>query len=200
MNTKKNRFLVPFLISLPSIGLGLAWNMNSTIVPLLIKTVTPSAFKLGLLVTMAPVTGMIFPYLGGAISDRTNMKFGKRKPWVLLGGIIGAISLFLLGFSTEYILMFIFAFMVYAALNFAQGAYYSWMPEAVKPNQIGMVNGFGKLFFALGGVLVFFFGVKLFNIGNSVPFIAVLVAVLLPIFIVTLFIKEDTTKKTKTIY
>ena len=197
MNTKKNRFLIPFLISLPSIGLGLAWNMNSTIVPLLIKTVTPSAFKLGLLVTMAPVTGMIFPYLGGAISDRTNMKFGKRKPWVLLGGIIGAISLFLLGFSTEYILMFIFAFMVYAALNFAQGAYYSWMPEAVKPNQIGMVNGFGKLFFALGGVLVFFFGVKLFNIGNSVPFIAVLVAVLLPIFIVTLFIKEDTTKETK---
>lgn len=194
---KKKGILTPFLIALPSIGLGIAWNMNSTVVPLLVKTVTPSAFKLGLLVTMAPVTGMIFPLLGGAISDRTNGRFGKRKPWVLLGGIIGAISLFLLGFSTEYILMFIFAFMIYASLNFAQGAYYSWMPEAVTPDKVGMVNGFGKLFFGVGGVLVFFLGVKLFEISKSLPFLAVIVAVMVPILIVTFFIKEDTTGHVK---
>ncbi|WP_436513668.1 MFS transporter [Clostridium thermobutyricum] len=194
---KNKGILAPFLIALPSIGLGIAWNMNSTVVPLLVKTATPSAFKLAILVAMAPVTGMLFPYLGGAISDRTNCKFGKRKPWVLLGGIIGSIALFLLGFSTEYILMFIFAFIFYGSLNFAQGAYYSWMPEAVTPDKIGMVNGIGKLFFGLGGVLVFFLGVDLFDISKSLPFLSVIIAVMVPILIVTFFVKEDTTEKLK---
>ncbi|WP_195972166.1 MFS transporter [Clostridium thermobutyricum] len=194
MGTKKKSALIPFLIALPSIGLGLAWNMNSTVVPLLVKTVTPSAFKLAVLVTMAPVTGIIFPYIAGALSDRTNMKLGKRKPWVLIGGIIGAVALFLLGFSTTYIEMFIFAFIVYASLNFYQGAYYSWMPEAVEANQIGLVTGLGKLFFSLGGVIVFFTGVSLFDKSNSLPFIVVLIVVLIPIILATLFVKEDTSK------
>ena len=49
----QNNKLVPILISLPAIGLGLAWNMNSTVVPLIVATVTKSSFLLGLLVSMA---------------------------------------------------------------------------------------------------------------------------------------------------
>ncbi|WP_297632945.1 MFS transporter [uncultured Clostridium sp.] len=196
-NTKKKSALIPFLIALPSIGLGLAWNMNSTLVPLLVKGATSSAFKLSILVTMAPVTGIIFPYLAGVISDRTNMKLGKRKPWVLIGGIIGAVALFLLGFSSSYIVMFILAFIVYAALNFYQGAYYSWMPEAVEDNQIGLVTGLGKLFFSLGGVIVFFTGVLLFNISKPLPFLIVAIVVIAPILLATFTVKEDTTKFNK---
>lgn len=50
---KSNSKLVPILISLPAIGLGLAWNMNSTVVPLLVALVTKSSFLLGILVAMA---------------------------------------------------------------------------------------------------------------------------------------------------
>ncbi|MGL5646245.1 MAG: MFS transporter [Clostridium sp.] len=195
---KKNKnILIPFLIALPSIGLGLAWNMNSTLVPLLVKGVTPSAQKLSILIAMAPVTGIIFPYIAGVVSDRTNMKLGKRKPWVLIGGLIGAISLVLLGYSASYIAMFILAFIVYASLNFYQGAYYSWMPEAVDDNQIGLVNGLGKLFYSLGGVIVFFTGVLLFNISKPLPFIIVAIIVIAPIILVNFFVKEDTSKFTK---
>ncbi|MGL4850617.1 MAG: MFS transporter [Clostridium sp.] len=195
---KKNKnSLVPFLIALPSVGLGLAWNMNSTLVPLLVKGVTPSAQKLSILIAMASVAGIIFPYIAGVISDRTNLKLGKRKPWVLIGGLIGTIALFLLGFSTSYIAMFILAFTIYASLNFYQGAYYSWMPEAVEDKQIGLVNGLGKLFYSLGGILVFLFGVRFFNISKPLPFVIVAIVVILPILLVTFFVKEDTSKFTK---
>ena len=104
---KSNSKLVPILISLPAIGLGLAWNMNSTVVPLLVALVTKSSFLLGILVAMASVTGIFAPYISGILSDRV----GKRKPFVLIGSLAGAIFLFLLGFSSFYFEMFIFAFL-----------------------------------------------------------------------------------------
>ena len=80
MENLKTKSLIPILIALPSFGLGLTWNMKSTILPLLVKTVTTSNLKLGLLAAAGPVAGIIFPYLSGVISDRTNLKMGKKKP------------------------------------------------------------------------------------------------------------------------
>lgn len=191
MEKLKTKSLIPILIALPSFGLGLTWNMKSTILPLLVKTVTTSNFKLGLLAAAGPVAGIIFPYLSGVISDRTNLKMGKRKPWMLLGGILGSIFLIILGLSKEYIIMFISAFGVYASFNFFQGSYYAWIPEAVEENQIGKVNGLGKLFYSLGGMLFFLLGVSLFHKNREFPFILILLAVLIPITISTTLVKED---------
>ena len=58
---RNNSKLVPILMALPSIGLGLAWNMNSTVVPLLVETATKSAVQLAILVAMASVTGIFAP-------------------------------------------------------------------------------------------------------------------------------------------
>ncbi len=188
---KKRGFLTPILIALPSLGLGLSWNMKSTVLTLLVKTITPSDFKLGVITSIGPIAGMIFPYLSGVISDRSNLKMGRRKPWVLLGGCLGSIFLFLFGFSPNYIVLFLLTFGIYASLNFLQGAYYSWMPEAVKPNQIGTVNGLGKLFYSLGGTILFLVGVYLFYINKELPFILILCCIMVPVLIVCIFIKED---------
>lgn len=197
MDKLKIKKLTPILIALPSLSLGIAWNMKSTVLPLLVNTVTKSSFKLGLIMTVGPIAGMIFNYLGGVISDRANFKLGKRKPWVILGGSLGCLFLILIGFTPSYILLFIVAFATYSALNFFQGAYYSWIPEAVEPNQIGKVNGLGKLFYSLGGMILFFLGVTLFNIQKELPFILILVFVLVPMIITTTFVKEKNITNTK---
>lgn len=72
---RNNSKLVPILMALPSIGLGLAWNMNSTVVPLLVETATKSAVQLAILVAMASVTGIFAPYISGMLSD----KLGKEN-------------------------------------------------------------------------------------------------------------------------
>ncbi|MGL4992358.1 MAG: MFS transporter [Sarcina sp.] len=197
MDILKKKKFTPFLIALPSLGLGLAWNMKSTVLPLLVKSVTSSDFKLGLLTTVGPIAGIIFPYLAGVISDRTNMKIGKRKPWVLLGSIIGSLFLIALGLSPNYIFMFICAFGVYSAFNFFQGAYYPWMPEAVEPNEVGKVNGLGKLLYSIGGMIFFILAVKLFNVNKEFPFLLILVAVMIPVIITTILVKEDDKKFTQ---
>lgn len=190
-SVKKKSILTPVLIALPSLGLGLSWNMKSTVLTLLVTSITPSDFKLGIITAIGPIAGMVFPYLSGIISDRSNFKIGKRKPWVLLGGGLGAIFLLLIGFSPNYIILFILTFGIYATLNFLQGAYYSWMPEAVMPSQVGTVNGLGKLFYSLGGTILFLVGVYLFYINKELPFTLVLICIMIPVVIVSIFIKED---------
>lgn len=192
MNKVMNRsILTPILIALPSLGLGLSWNMKSTVLTLLVKSITSSDFKLGIISAIGPVTGMIFPYLSGVISDRSNFKIGKRKPWVLFGGILGSVFLLLFGFSSNYIVLFLLIFGIYGALNFLQGSYYSWMPEAVKKNQIGTVNGLGKLFYSLGGTILFLVGVYLFYINKELPFILILCCVMIPVLTACIFVRED---------
>ncbi|MDO4535962.1 MAG: MFS transporter [Clostridium perfringens] len=184
---KSNSKLVPILVALPSIGLGLAWNMNSTVVPLLVETATKSAFQLAILVAMASVTGIFAPYISGVLSD----KLGRRKPFVLFASIAGAIFLFCLGFSSVYWEMFVFAFLFYFSMNFYQGSYYSWMPEAVQKHQIGLVNGWGKLFYSVGGIIVFGIGVSLFAVSPALPLIVAGVVVLISNFITVGAVKED---------
>lgn len=193
-NTKKRSSLIPFLIALPSMGIGIIWNMNSTVIPMLIGTTTSSATAIGNIVMMAPITGIFMPYIAGVISDRTNMKMGKRKPWVILGTILASISLILLGISNTYICMFIFATLLYGLVNFYVGPYFSLMPESVGKNQIGLVNGWGKLLMSLGGVIFFLFGVELYNRQHIYPFILVLILLLVPTLIAMFLVKEDNSK------
>ncbi|MGL5617023.1 MAG: MFS transporter [Sarcina sp.] len=192
--TKKKSWLIPLLVALPSMGIGIVWNMNSTVVPMLVEKATKSPFQLSLLVMMAPITGIFMPYIAGLISDRTNTKMGKRKPWVIIGCTLSTIFLILLGVSRTYILMFIFATLLYAAVNFYQGPYYSLMPESVEENQIGLVNGFGKLLLSLGGVIFFAIGVSLYNKAVILPFILVAVLLFIPTILAMLKVKEDPSK------
>lgn len=192
-NSKKTSKLTPILISLPAIGLGLAWNMNSTVVPLLVNRVTKSSFLLGILVSMASFTGIFGPYLSGILSDR----LGKRKPFVLLGSLAGGIFLFLLGYSSSYLETFIFAFLFYLSMNFYQGSYYAWLPEAVEKKDIGLATGFRTAFYFIGGIIVFGVGVILFDINPALPLIVSGIVVIVTNVITVLTVKEDSSRLVK---
>ncbi|MDO4535394.1 MAG: MFS transporter [Clostridium perfringens] len=190
---KKNSKLVPILVSLPAIGLGLAWNMNSTVVPLLVAIATKSSFLLGILVAMASVTGIFAPYISGILSDRV----GKRKPFVLVGSLAGAVFLFLLGYSSFYFEMFIFAFLFYLSMNFYQGAYYAWVPEAVGKDEVGLATGFRTAFYFIGGIIVFGVGVILFNVNPALPLVVSGIVVIVTNLITVATVKEDSARLVK---
>ncbi|MGY5339913.1 MFS transporter [Levilactobacillus spicheri] len=51
----------------------------------------------GVLSVATAITSLIANLIFGNFSDRTRSRFGRRTPWVVSGGIIGGISLFLIG-------------------------------------------------------------------------------------------------------
>lgn len=143
-NINKNKKYIPLLIGMPAITIGFLANMNSNIIPLLVEKVTSSTLELSYIMMISSVASIIAPYISGMISDRLHTRLGKRKPILIIATITGCIGLYFMGISNSYLELIIFAAIVYFSINFYQGSYYAWMPEAVEPNQIGTVNGLSK--------------------------------------------------------
>ena len=47
------------------------------------------------------IASLVSNLLFGNLSDRTRSRFGRRAPWILGGGVVGGVSLFLTGISTN---------------------------------------------------------------------------------------------------
>ncbi|WP_160035431.1 MFS transporter [Paenibacillus sp. An7] len=190
---------LPYIIGLPNLGVGLLWAMNLTLIPMLVATFNVSNTKTGLLITMGSFTGIFVQYISGVLSDRSNFKMGKRKPFMLMGTIVTTISMCFLPFAPSYGSLFAIAFIFYFSLNFYQGPYYSLIPETVEESQLGLANGFSKVVSVLGGAFIFIMGPLLWdstsslNKNHSLPFFVSAVLGILTVIITLALIKEKKT-------
>lgn len=99
----KVRFSVSFFIFalLWMGGLGI---VSAVLLPQhLSDTVGPTAATavFGVLNAATAIASLVANLLFGNLSDRTRSVMGRRTPWVIAGGIVGGISLFLVGIFTN---------------------------------------------------------------------------------------------------
>lgn len=193
---KKSKSLA-YIIGIPNLGVGLLWAMNMTLIPMLVNTFNVSNSKAGFLITMGSFTGIFVQYISGILSDRSNFKMGKRKPFMIMGSIATTIGMCLMPLSSNYWMLFATAFIFYFSLNFYQGPYYSLIPETVDESQLGLANGFSKVVSVLGGAFVFVAGPKLWestsflNINHGLPFFVSAILGIITVLVTMIFIKEE---------
>jgi MFS family permease len=98
----------------------------------------------------------------GSISDYTVSRFGRRKPYVLIGTLLDVV--FLVGLATSNTLLMVAAFVLLLQFssNFAQGPFQGYVPDLVPPHQVGIASGMVGLFQVLGVVT----GTALATIGT----------------------------------
>lgn len=75
---------------------------------------TPYLLQLGLtksktsLVWIAgPISGLIIQPLIGVIADRSRSRYGRRRPFMVIGSFVVALCLLLLGWTTEIVGLFV---------------------------------------------------------------------------------------------
>jgi len=165
---KKNEFnKTPFLRLIIAGGLGL----GTSVAPLVLLMFGLIQFKIISIVGPERVTEVfgkasgiasmaiiILGPLGGIIADKTNLKFGRRRIWMILGSIGGAVSMyFLIKSDTINILItsWILAQFFYGMVSLSC---YSIVPEQVEMTKFGKVSGiFGAAapaFIMLGGMVM----------------------------------------------
>ena len=119
------------------------------------------AFKattLFILSAMGTVIAVLVQPTIGSISDYTISRWGRRKPYILIGTTLDLV--FLLGVASSNTVIAIAAFMALLQFssNFAQGPFQGYVPDLVPEPQVGLASALVGLFQVLGNAAGFAIG------------------------------------------
>jgi MFS family permease len=151
---------------------------------------------LGVVFAAGVVTAVLVQPTVGSISDYTISRFGRRKPYILIGTTLDLI--FLIGLATSNSIIAVGAFIVLLQFssNFAQGPFQGYVPDLVPASQVGLASGMVGLFTILGvvtGSALASLGVALQNF--TIPTIAL--GVIEFVTMLSLFFRLDEGRKAK---
>jgi Na+/melibiose symporter-like transporter len=151
-------------ISLFGLAANALWQcLHIIIIPLLVLDFVGESQKntyLGLLTFCGLFLAMVSQPIAGAFSDRHNLKWGKRRPYILSGGLIAFIVLSGFGLAQTYVLLLLTYCVFQIALNVAYGPYQAFIPDMVDSEKRGLAAGTKGLMEMLG-VVVFIYPVSL---------------------------------------
>lgn len=171
---------------------------------------------LALVRTAGLAVAMLIQPLSGMLSDRSTLRSGRRRPFILWGtlfdllflAIIGAAPLFigstldnqiqpLFGFSTAFAVLMIGLILLQVSSNVAQGALQGLMPDLVPEDQRGVSSGVKAVFELLPASLVIFIG-PLVDVGRIWLTVGIIGGALTLTMLLTLFLVEERPLNQKT--
>jgi len=145
-------------ITIYGFALAALWSsLHSIVLPLRLLDLVAEAEKntrLGLLTFVGLVLAMIVQPIAGAISDRSGFRWGRRRPYILIGSLIGIMLLPGIGLFQSYLALFIIYCLLQMTSNTAQGPYQAFIPDLVPPDRKGLASGVKSLLEIIGGIAV----------------------------------------------
>lgn len=122
--------------------------------------------NLPILQLAGPMTGLLIQPLIGAMSDRTNSRFGRRTPYFLIGALMCSIGLLLMPFSSSLMMAASLLWLLDAGNNVTMEPYRAYVSDRLDESQheIGFLSqsaftGLAQcLAFLSPSILVYWFG------------------------------------------
>ncbi|WP_157480443.1 MFS transporter [Leifsonia sp. Root227] len=127
------------------------------LLPLQVQGIVGDADKgpiYGLVATIGAFAAMIAQPIAGLVSDRTRSRFGRRAPWMVIGVLLGGLSLLFMGAANGIVQLTVAWVMVQVTFNFAQGPLSAILPDRVPSGARGTfssLSGLGLMLGSLGG-------------------------------------------------
>jgi MFS family permease len=152
------RLLGFLLVAITALAAGFN-GMQGILIPGQVASLDPAnkVTSLALLTMFAAVGSMIGIPLGGALSDKTASRFGKRSPWIFGLSIISAALIIAMGLSGNLVMLGTVYTMLWLTLNMHQGAVAAILPDRIPEQRRGVasaVMGLGTPIGVLVGVNV----------------------------------------------
>ncbi|WP_314584725.1 MFS transporter [Paenibacillus terrigena] len=95
----------------------------------------------GLVAGIGAFFAMIGNPIGGAVSDRTNVAFGRRRTWIIAGPIVGCACLLWIGMATELWQVATAWAIAQFFFNCGMAAYHALIPDQVPVEKQGTLSG-----------------------------------------------------------
>jgi len=178
------------------IGLGfftvsIVWGLYNVEMPLYLKELGLSGVSVGSVMTIDNFFAIVFLPIFGALSDRTNTRYGRRMPYLLVGIPLSALSFILIPVMRGKLLTLMITVI---AMNFFMSIYRAptvalmpdFTPRPLRSKANGIINFMG----GVGSVIAFLIGGFLFDINEFLPFATGSAILIFTIIIMYLLIHE----------
>jgi MFS family permease len=94
----------------------------------------------------------------GSLSDYTSSRWGRRKPYILVGSILDVVFLYGIASSNGLLAIAGFVILLQFSSNFAQGPFQGYVPDLVPAHQVGLASSLVGLMQVMGNVAGFTIG------------------------------------------
>ena len=145
-------------ITIFGLGLGALWNsLHGIILPIRLLDFVPEAQKatyLGLLTFAGLMLAILVQPIIGRISDRSGFRWGRRRPYILVGTLIGLALLPGIGFFGSFAAIAAIYLLLQISANVAQGPYQAFIPDMVPEGKRGQASGWKSLLEIAGALAV----------------------------------------------
>ncbi|KAI8250007.1 General alpha-glucoside permease [Colletotrichum sp. SAR 10_98] len=95
------------LLTFNTLGITFTWGIEMTYCTPYLLNLGLSKSNTSLVWVAGPLSGLVVQPIVGAIADESKSKWGRRRPFIVLGSIITAFALAILGFTKEIVGIFI---------------------------------------------------------------------------------------------
>jgi MFS family permease len=168
--------------------------VGSYFMPYLVATFVPESIMntaLGALRSAGLVIAMLVQPAAGLMSDRSTSRFGRRRPYILVGAVFDCLFLAAIAFSWDYWALLISILLLQFSSNVSHGPLQGLIPDLVPEDQRGRASAIKAIMELLPVILVGLTIAKMLGAGHLTGAVMVTALLLLVIAVITLiFVKE----------
>lgn len=199
-----------FIIGFAFFGILMLWQVYNTYCPLFLTEILINKFEgkdtdyqyiVGVMMALDNLFALFMLPLFGSLSDKTNTKFGKRMPYIVIGTILSAIVFPLIAVmfaikSLAGVIIMMCLTLVFMQMyrNPAVALMPDITPKPLRSKANAIINVVGYVGAILGGAVAMFIPFAKFKTNTGVlliPFLASCVAMIGTIIVLFIKIKEN---------
>ncbi len=172
-------------------GISIIWPLFNSLIPPMLEDLGLSALVVGFILTWDNIINMFFQPWVGSRSDRTRSRFGRRKPWLMLGAPLAALFFILVPFVRQNFVLIALAIL---GTNIGMAVFRSptiaYLGDLFLAEDRSKANGVINLMGGLGGAAALFGGGALYRAGVPLPFIVGAGVMLAAIALLLIVVRE----------
>jgi MFS family permease len=149
-------------------GILTIWGgLNNIILPARVEDIDKAnaGSLLALMNGVAVVMAIVVQPTIGMISDYTVSRWGRRKPYIVIGATLDVLFLIGLALSQTYLMILVFLVLLQFSSNFAQGPFQGYVPDLVPAKQVATASGLMGVMIVMGQIAGV--GVATLGLGGS---------------------------------
>ncbi|MDW7660635.1 MAG: MFS transporter [Bacillota bacterium] len=179
-----------FILGLGFFAVSLVWPLYNIYVPIFLRDFLDSQFQINAIMTLDNVLAVsLIPFIA-SLSDRTQTRFGRRMPYLMIGIPLSAIAFIMLPNYSGFLSFML----IITVLNFSMAIYraptVALMPDITPAPLRSQANGIINFMGGLASVFVLIGGSFLYKTNKNLPFVLTAVLMLFALAMLIRFIKE----------